>query len=229
MKNDKNAKLRTTKNAKKVENTKKQSSNSSHSISRQYLTNLFFSEVTEQKIPLVTLIKETPISKGTFLNIKRGKLPILPTLCQLFSTPLISPILSPENACWVVNKIIAESLRCTTQYPVLTLVPMNEEHPSPILLSLPEYMKSLRTTYLNISVRKTCERFDYCSSLQIAKIEKDCLKIGIGPICNLFDNYLREIPTLSNEEWSTFATLALQHLFPTIQGYALQFVRLRNN
>lgn len=224
MKQKKNSDNPTRKISKKNADIKNLSSGLPHYISRKYLTDIFLDAINEQKQTTVALIRSTRVSKGTFLNMKRGKLPGLPILCHLFATPMFSVALSPEGACWAVNRIISESLRCTTQSPVLRLRAMNKEASGQDLPSLPHYMKSLRHNHLNISIREACRRFDYCSNIQIARIEKDCINVGIGPICNLFDNYLRDIPTLPDEEWSIFATLVFRYLFPAIHGYTLQFV-----
>lgn len=194
---------------------------------REYLTGIFLTEVKEQKLSLAWLSRETNVSKRTFQHMKQGKLSSLSILIYLFSKPVVAAMLSPKDAFWVTDQVIGESLRCGERYPVFRLVKVSEEELYGTMPSLPEYMRSLRVKHLNISVREACRRFEHCTTRQVANIEKECKGVGIGPVCNLFDHYHREIYGLPDTEWGTFATLVFRILFPRIKEHMLEFVGWR--
>lgn len=223
MKNKRKSNKKTIKVVRKTIGLDERVNKPSHYTSRKFLTKLFLAKVEEQKISFATLTRETTISKSTFQNMKNGKCPVLPTLCLLFSTPLTSSMLNPEDAGWVVQQIISESLRSSTRYPQLRIVEVPEIEDRKSVHVLAEYMKNLRTKHLKTSIRETALQFDYCSRLQITNIESTGHGVGIGPTCNLFNNYLCKLSYIPDEEWGTFSTLILHKLFPFITGYALKF------
>lgn len=191
-------------------------------VSRRYLTTLFLIKVNEMKLSTAQVMRLSGICRTTFNNIKRGGVPSLGVLRCLFAIPFDSPLLTPDQAGMAVSRIIADSLPDTTCYPRLRVVSIPVGHSCDPPVSLPAYMKCLRTDYLGISKREVCRRFDYCDSRQLSAIENDCFGVGIGPICYLFNNYFTSIPELPIEEWGTFATLVLYWLFPTIKGYKME-------
>jgi len=174
------------------------------------------------KISTARIVALSGVCRSTLDNIKCGGVPSLSILRCLFAIPFDSPLLTPEQAGLAVSRIIADSLPDTTRHPRLRVVciPVGQPYDPPV--SLPAYMKRLRTDYLGISKREVCRRFDYCDFRQLSAIENDCFGVGIGPICYLFNNYLTSIPELSDDEWGTFGTLLLHDLFPVMRGCKIE-------
>jgi hypothetical protein len=196
----------------------------SYKSSREYLTHIFLNKVKEMKYTSATVSTISNISRGTLSNMKRGRLPNLPTLFHLFSSPFPFQPLTPEEARLAVISLISDSLIDSPRSPLFQIDQSPESPLAKPLPSLPAYMKQLRTHHLQWSVRETCLMFEHCDTLQMSRIELDCRRVGIGPVCYLFHSYLAAIHALTDEEWGMFATLLLHHLFPFLSGYSLSFI-----
>jgi hypothetical protein len=196
----------------------------SYQSSRIFLTELFLHKVKKAKWTSAAISRLSHVSRGTLSTMKCGGLPNLPTLCHLFSVSFPFQMLTPEEAESVIFSIISDSLIDTSHHPVFRIEPLTEaSFPEP-LPSLPAYMKRLREHYLHISVREACLQFEHCDTLQMSRIELDCRRVGIGPVCYLFNSYLNAIPALADNEWGMFATLLLHHLFHIMSDYRLCFI-----
>ena len=209
---------------KKIRKNKQDSGRFSCLSSRRYLTTLFLLKVNEMKCSTKEIIELSGVCRSTLNNIKRGGIPNLSILRCLFAAPFRNPILTPEQAGVAVAELIADNLPDNTYCPNFRVMVIPEEHDSEPPIPLPMYMKRLRTQYLNVSMREVCRRFDHCDFHQLSAIESDCYRVGIGPVCYLFNNYLSAIPSLPQEEWGAFATLILHHLFPAMSGYRMLFI-----
>jgi hypothetical protein len=196
----------------------------SYKGSRSYLTGLFLSKVKKNKFTLAAIRRTSGVSRGTLCHIMHGYIPNLATLCQLFRAPFPVPWLTPEEACLAVMGIISDSLIDSPSPPIFRLASSADEYPFPDPLpSLSAYMKQFRECHLRISVREACLRFEHCDTLQMSRIENDCCRVGLGPVCYLFNSYLTAIPTLNDKEWGVFATLLLHQLFPFLSAHRLLF------
>ncbi|NDV83359.1 hypothetical protein [Bacteroides sp. 51] len=200
----------------------------SHQLPRQFLSHLFLSDMEKSEYTVNAYAKNTGVSVRSLYYLQKGKLLSMAKLCQLFSSQPTLHILTSENLCWLMNRIICESLREATRYPVLRVIPMDKKHITLEHDTLSEFMKSMRVDHLQISTRETYKRFEYCTTAQLSSIERGCYGIGIGPICNLFDNYHRSLPKLPDQAWGTFATLLLHYMFPLLKDYAVEFVGWKN-
>jgi hypothetical protein len=196
----------------------------SYKSSRVFLTEVFLRRVKKMKYTSAEISRLSRLSRGTLSTMMRGGYPNLATLRHLFTVSFPFQLLTPDEAGIAVISIISDSLVDSSRHPVFRIEPLTEaSFPEP-LPSLPAYMKRLREHHLHISVREACLQFEHCDTLQMSRIERDCHRVGIGPVCYLFNSYLDAIPALADDEWGMFATLLLHHLFPIMSGYRLCFI-----
>lgn len=198
-----------------------------HKISRRLLANILLLNLEKMNIPIGNLAKAATVSKSSINNLKAGKLLSLTTFGQLFSSPLIASVLSPQHTCEIMSMIISESLPPAHPRPEFRMIDMPEEELQATLPHLSAYLKDIRVKRLKLSKNKIDTHLDCSYYRQLIKIEDDCHGVGIGPICYLFYRYTQELPDATDRDWDIFATLVLRKLFSRMTACKLEFIGWR--